>query len=367
MSIRAQIETAIADAEPFEPDHGLLTQRLDKVETKPIQWFWRDRIPAGSICLLMGMPNQGKSTLTCDIIARVTNGTGWPIGEDRKMPSGNVAILTGEESIEQVVAPRCKAAGADLSKVHAISGVRRVAEDETAAGFDIGLDVARLDALARSIGGLALVVVDPLDSYLGGGMDVNRGNVVREAMRPLRDWADKSGTTVVIVHHLNKSQSTNATDRVSGARSFAAMPRSIWMIAQDRDAGPGVNRSILAPLKWNLSPTKPPATSYEIIPSQDDPAIPVIAWMGDSIDADADSLLRRDSDDSEPSAREEAIEFLRETLSHGPKLARDVKREARDLGIAEATLNRSKEAAGVKVKQMRDSHRIVGWAWEIAT
>ncbi len=59
---------------PWEPK--LL--RMADVESRPVNWFWKNRIAAGRLSLLVGMPGCGKSFLTCDMASRVSTGTPCP-------------------------------------------------------------------------------------------------------------------------------------------------------------------------------------------------------------------------------------------------------------------------------------------------
>lgn len=43
-----------------------------------VEWLWTDRIPLGKVSLLIGNPGLGKSLLTIDMAARVTQGLQFP-------------------------------------------------------------------------------------------------------------------------------------------------------------------------------------------------------------------------------------------------------------------------------------------------
>lgn len=349
---------------------GLIFRTADTIDTRPIDWFWEQRIPSGSIGLIMGMPNQGKSVLTMDIAARVTKGMPWPVGEKTDMPCGSVAVLAVEDSPEQVIVPRLRAAGADLSKILIVDGVSRIdgdPDDQAKAiavrdSFDIARDIDKLKKVGEQVGDLKLVIIDPMDSFIGGKVDIFRGNEARQALWPLKDWAEQSGVTVLICHHLNKSPSGNVLDRVSGARSFGALPRSVWMIAADESYTEG-NRSILAPAKWNMSRRRPPATSYDIKPSLGDPDTPCVAWLADEIDMSAGELMARQAsaDNGDPSAVDEASAFLLEVLSDGPRPTAEVRKLAREASVSWSTVKRAKTALGVKSEQVREDHKVSGW------
>ena len=45
---------------------------LSEVDSEPIEWLWPNVLPKGCFVLLGGPPEQGKSTVTLDIAARIT-------------------------------------------------------------------------------------------------------------------------------------------------------------------------------------------------------------------------------------------------------------------------------------------------------
>src|SRR5216117_1768813 len=52
--------------------------KLSEVETQPIEWLWRGRIPFGKITILDGDPGVGKSLLALTIAACVSTGRPMP-------------------------------------------------------------------------------------------------------------------------------------------------------------------------------------------------------------------------------------------------------------------------------------------------
>jgi len=96
--------------------------RVSDVETKPVDWLWPDRIPLGKFTLFQGDPCVGKSFETLDIAARVSTGNGWPDSPDSRAVPGDAILLSAEDDVADTIRSRLEAAGADLSRVHVISG-----------------------------------------------------------------------------------------------------------------------------------------------------------------------------------------------------------------------------------------------------
>jgi len=357
------------DAEDGDTNHtaqrepGLIVRTAADIVVRPVSWFWNHVLVGGAINLLIGMPDQGKSVLTMDLAARFTRGTPWPLGDHRDNPGGSVAILALEDSPETTIVPRLKAAGADLSKVLLVEGVTRIdtnPRDDKAKrfkdAFDIGRDIEKLDSLRKHHPDLGLVIIDPLDSYLGR-IDTKTGNEVRAALWPLKDWCEQSGVTAIIVHHFNKSASTNAIDRVSGSRSFGALPRSVWMIGKDAEAGD--NRSLLLPIKLNLV-RDPQGMAYRIASLPENPELPVVQWLAEPTDRRAADMLG-----AERTATDDAADFLRDVLGDGPMEVAAIRDRAKEAGVAWRTVERAKQRAGVRSEQLRDGGHVIGWRWAL--
>jgi len=115
-------------AEDGEHTSRALVTRVSDVETKPVDWLWPDRIPLGKFTLFQGDPCVGKSFETLDIAARVSTGNGWPDSPDSRAVPGDAILLSAEDDVADAIRSRLEAAGADLSRVHVISGVRRTAK-----------------------------------------------------------------------------------------------------------------------------------------------------------------------------------------------------------------------------------------------
>ncbi|MEX2673519.1 MAG: AAA family ATPase [Phycisphaeraceae bacterium] len=347
-----------------EPTHRLIIRRASDVVCRAVVWLWQNIFVAGGINFIVGMPDVGKSVLTAYIAAKVSKGGEWPPvrGSCAQCEAGSVAFLSMEDHVEATIVPRLKEAGANLEKIAIIEGVKRISADSSGEvairdAFDISQDVPRLEKLRQEMPDLRLVIIDPLDSYLNAKVDTNIGNKVRAALWPLKDWAESTGVTIIIVHHFNKSVSTNAMDRVSGARSFGALPRSVWAIGREEHD----DRTIMAPMKLNIvSEDQKRSLAYRLKSSFNNPSVPVIHWCEGDIDVTASELLgaKRKKTDS-------AAHWLRDMLSDGPIESKRLQELAEDSGQAWSTLKKAKDGAGVVVEQIREQGKVAGWHWRL--
>jgi len=72
--------------------------------------------------LFCGNPDNGKSLVSIDVVARVTTGSDWYDCKNTMDPV-EVLIVAAEDGLEDTIGPRLAAAGADLSKVHYLKSV----------------------------------------------------------------------------------------------------------------------------------------------------------------------------------------------------------------------------------------------------
>ncbi len=125
------------------------------------------RIPNAKLTLLAGAPASGKSALAINIIAAVTTGGAYPCREG-SAPKGSV-ILVSPNGDPDVLVPRLKAAGADLSRVQIL---RDVPGPDGSRRFDLATDLPLLDAAVQTIKDLRVIVIDALN--LPTGRDARR-------------------------------------------------------------------------------------------------------------------------------------------------------------------------------------------------
>lgn len=111
------------------PDEALESARVSTFEMEALDWLWPNRFALGKVGLIVGLPDEGKGQLLCNMAARVTNASAWPC-EEGYAPQGSVLLLTAEGNVNDTVAPRLAAAGADLEHVHIVKMVRGNSKDK---------------------------------------------------------------------------------------------------------------------------------------------------------------------------------------------------------------------------------------------
>ena len=198
----------------------VLYRCASEIEMEPVKWLWSGRVALGKHTCFAGEPGAGKSQLTIDLAARVSMGAALPCGEG-VAPQGSVIILSAEDSDSDTIVPRLHAARADLGSVHIVKIVATDDEDGR-RGFSLQADLGALERMIEKLGDVRLVIIDPISSYLGRGLDSHRNSDVRGVLEPLSEMAERLGVAVVSVTHFTKL--TRATCRRPCTVSSVPLP-----------------------------------------------------------------------------------------------------------------------------------------------
>lgn len=332
------------------------TVRLDTVKPETVRWLWPGRIALDKLCVLEGDPGVAKSLSTLNIGARVTTGRAMPDGSYSDLPGPAAVVLVSvEDGLADTIRPRLDMAGADTSRVFAITGV------PTSDGYERSIVLPDdwqiiFDVVAEH--SARLVVLDPLMALLGGDTNSYRDQDIRRALTPGVMLAEDTGAALLVVRHLNKGNSTNAIYRGGGSIGITGAARSVMVAAKDPDDETG-ERRILAMTKSNLAASVP-ALAYRV--ESPDGVHPRIVWEGHTHHTANDLVSQYDDD--QRAVRDEAKEYLADALQSGPKPVTDLLKGARAQGISERTLRRAKKDMGIE-KQKQGFGDSGQWVWEL--
>lgn len=338
------LEAADGDAETL-----VKAVRMDTVQIQKIDWLWRNRIPRGAITVVTGEEGIGKSTMLCAIAAAVTTGKGR---EDFDLNGpGCVLWLSAEEDLARVLKPRLIDAGADCSRVFAI-------------GEPFTFDDRGLLALREQIADHdpALVVIDPIFAYLSG--DANRGNDSRRLTNELKHITEQAQAAMLLVRHIGKAKGMG-DPRAAGLASieWRAAARSELLVGADPNDR---NKRAVTQTKNNYGAY---STAAGYVIESDPTAISGARfyWTGES-DLTAERILSPiDNDEESKLSHREAEDFLREALADGERPAKEIQTEAKQCGISDSTLNRTKRRLGVVSRQEGGGFSSKGriWYWSL--
>lgn len=287
-------------------DKVILTCGTD-LTPEPYRWLWQYWLAMGKLHILAGAPGQGKTTIALAMAATITIGGRWPDGS--RCAPGNVLIWSGEDDPADTLVPRLMAAGADRARCYFIEGARRGGE---VVPFDPARDLGQLLEAIEKIGGISLLVIDPVVSAVTG--DSHKNTEVRRALQPLVDLAAKCDCAVLGITHFAKGgQGTDPAQRVVGSVAFTAVARVVMVAAKVKGDEEGQDTRILARSKSNIGPDDG-GFQYHLEQSEPLPGIHAshIAW-GKAVEGTARELLT-DPDDGPQDDASDAVELLRAEL-----------------------------------------------------
>lgn len=333
---------------------------LSDVEPENLQWIWPGWLPKGKLVTLDGDPGLGKSTLALDIGATVTTAGSWPDGTRCEHP-GDVLLLSAEDGLADTTRPRCDAAGADVSRVHAIEG-KSYLDPETGKRYLSPLTLANVtdigDAMSRVRA--RLLIVDVLMAFMPSGTDSHKDQDIRRVLSALAAAADANECTVLLLRHLNKAKGGDPLYRGGGSIGIVGAARSGLLVAADPD---DPTRRVLASVKSNLG-VKPNSLVYRLVDSPDH-GVAHIEWEGAS-NHDAHGLLSssQDDDPDAKSARRDVDEWLGKLLADGPVESNTVYGAADSAGFSKDKAKRAKSRMRVEAyKDTGDGP----WFWRLPT
>ena len=309
--------------------------RMADVELTSVEWLWFPYIPFGKLTIIQGNPGEGKTYFAMRLAAACTNRK--PLPNMEPLEPFNIIYQTAEDGLGDTVKPRLIEAEADLERVLVI-------DDR-----DTPLTLSD-DRLARAIreNQARLVIIDPVQAFLGADVDMNRANEVRPIFRSLGDIAQATGCAVVLIGHLNKAAGAQSTYRGLGSIDITAAVRSLLFIGKLKDS-PTTRvliheKSSLAPPGQSLAFSLGDEKGFE--------------WIG-AYDITADELLAGTDTSKTESKTVQAQMLILELLADGKRMpSAELEKAVNERGISSRTMRTAKSRIGDRLVSEKD-----GTAW----
>ena len=311
--------------EPSKPETVKII-RMSDVELTPVEWLWKPYLPFGKLSVLQGNPGEGKTYFAMHLAAACTNGKLLPNME--RMEPFNVIYQTAEDGLGDTVKPRLIEAGADLDRVLVIddSEVQLTLSDER-------IEKAIIENNAR------LVIIDPIQAYLGADVDMNRANEVRPIFMRLGQVAQRTGCAILLIGHLNKAAGMQSLQRGLGSIDIAAAVRSVMFIGKLKH---DPTMRILTHEKSSLAP---PGVSLAFSLGDEGG----FRWVGE-YDITADEMLSGIEPQRETKTQQ-AKDLICALLAGGKQvLSENIDRAALERGIPGRTVRDAKRELGDALK-----------------
>ena len=318
-----------------ETKNGLQMIKMSEVQSQEVSWLWYPFIPYGKLTIIQGDPGDGKTTLVLNIAAWLSKGKGLD-SEMKLSEPVNVIYQSAEDGLADTVKPRLELAGADCERILVIDE-----KEKSLSMVDERLEKAIVQTKAR------MLILDPIQAYLGGGMDMNRANEARDMTKKLGALAEKHQCAIVLIGHMNKAAGNKAAYRGMGSIDFFAVARSVLLVG--RVEGEPNIRAVVQ-IKNNLAAFGHPK-AFAL--SEDG-----FQWLGD-YEITADEVLGG----IVPKANkmEQAKRLLRElALTTDAIQSNEIFDMADEQGISKRTLENAKREFGIRAKKINNS-----WYWEL--
>ena len=318
-----------------ETKNGLQMIKMSEIQSQEVSWLWYPFIPYGKLTIIQGDPGDGKTTLVLNIAAKLSKGEGLD-SEMKLSEPMNVIYQSAEDGLADTVKPRLELAGADCERILVIDE-----KEKSLSMVDERLEKAIVQTKAR------MLILDPIQAYLGGGMDMNRANEARDMTKKLGALAEKYQCAIVLIGHMNKTAGNKAAYRGMGSIDFFAVARSVLLVG--RVEGEPNIRAVVQ-IKNNLAAFGHPK-AFAL--SEDG-----FQWLGD-YEITADEVLGGIA--PKANKMEQAKRLLRElALTTDAIQSNEIFDMADEKGISKRTLENAKRELGIRARKINNS-----WYWEL--
>lgn len=352
---------AVRDDEPLEKGRRSRVRWASEIEPAPVVWAWQTendgRLPAGALSLGAGREGTGKSSFGIWLSAQITRGRlpGSFHGKPRR-----VLYLAVEDSWKHTLVPRLIAAKADLSMVGQFDVLE---QDEDEMILSLPHDNALFEqAIVED--DIALVVIDPITSVIGEGIDTHNTRQMRQALDPLAKIADRTGCVIFGIAHFNKSSNTDAASLLSGSHALRDVPRALFGFAKDGDT------RVMSQVKNSLGRDDLQSFTYKMeaaeVKTRTGIATTAQFTFTGSSDRSVEDVLRdkqvgpSSGQEASKTAFREALDWVQDYMeTQGDDTPADAARKAATAhGISNTTLIRAREKLGVASVK-----RGAAWVW----
>ena len=308
--------------------------KMSDVQSQEIEWLWYPFIPYGKLTIIQGDPGDGKTTLALNIAAKLSRGES--LDEEMKISEPiNIIYQTAEDGLADTVKPRLELADADCERILVI--------DESSEALSMADE--RLEE-AIKLTNAKLLILDPIQAYLGAGTDINRANEARDMTKKLGALAEKYKCAVLLIGHMNKASGTKASYRGIGSIDFFAVARSVLLVG--RIEGEESLRAVVQ-IKNNLAAFGN-SKAFEL--SEEG-----FRWIGD-YDISADEVLGGIA----PKANklDQAKRLLLELAEGTNRMqSKDIFEIAKEEEISKRTLENAKRELNISAKKINNT-----WYWD---
>ena len=309
--------------------------KMSEIQSQEVEWLWYPFIPYGKLTIVQGDPGDGKTTLILNIAAKLSKGECMDSDMYFTEPM-NIIYQTAEDGLADTVKPRLEQAEADCERIMVIDE-----SDKSLSMADERLEEAIKKTNAK------LLILDPIQAYLGSGMDMNRANEARDMTKKLGVLAEKYKCAIILIGHMNKASGNKAAYRGMGSIDFFAVARSVLLIG--RVEGEPNIRAVVQ-IKNNFAAFGHPK-AFELSEKG-------FSWLG-NYEITADEVL---SGIAPKVNKLEQAKILICEMAKDSKIVQsnEIFDMAKEQGISKRTLENAKKELAIRAKKINNV-----WYWEL--
>lgn len=209
-------------------------QPLSSIEKRPAEWLIPGYVTKNGITLMAGDGGSGKGFLWCNIAAAISSGRPTILEEDNPFVKEDqrepkkVIYFSSEDSTSVVIKQRLEDAGANMENVLTVPL-------DNPLFPSIKFKSPELKTIIEEVRP-ALVIFDPLQSFLADGTMMNQRNAMRENLNPLTEYSERYGCAFIIVMHTNKLMGVYGRKRLADSADIWDIARGVFLVGYTGEA-----------------------------------------------------------------------------------------------------------------------------------
>lgn len=301
-------------------------ESFESIEEEEIEWLWKPYIPLGKLTMLAGDPSVGKSFISTFLASTISNGGKFPFSDDN-VESGKVIILNAEDGNADCIKKRLRLSNANFENVYTLISIDN-------KKFFTLKNLKDLELMIQE-SCPKLIILDPITSYYGEGVDTFKDSAVRAILAPVVELASKYKVALLGILHFNKGND-KAIYKMNGSIANMGLPRSVIYALHSND-----DERLLVHIKSSNAELGE-SIAYRITDNG-------LEWLGVRGKINADELISNE----ETNQYKIASEFILDYLKDGKQLGSELLNNAIENGIAKRTVERAR--ADLKKKGIIDS------------